>query len=155
MLLRTEYRCHFKYTVKYPYHHLLIKLRALCEHGMAVKIFQTEQIGSALRASGSNFRRVNLRKTAAAQILAKSPRNALLNAELGALFYIAQRQRPEIQLRLQRSIHLPFVDCYRHRRAWPGKYADFTDTDFKTVRCALFRCYGARYFYRRLFGKFL
>ena len=94
VLFRTEHRRCFKYPVKYPYHHLFIKLWALFQNCRTVKIIQLENIGSALGSLGTDFGSMDFRKALGCQEITEASYNSFLDAELGAFPDISQGYRP-------------------------------------------------------------
>ena len=115
MLLCAEYRSGLKYTVKNAYHHLFIKLRALCQNSRFMKIAQLEQVCTALCTSGSDLRCVDLGKSLFIEIITKCPHQSFLDLEFCTLLHITQGDRTIIQLCLQGSIQFPFVNGQRKR----------------------------------------
>ena len=85
MLFRAEYRAGFKNPVKNPYHHLLIKLRALFQNRRLMKIGQFENIRSPFSASGAQLGGMDLCKSLAVQKIPKAPDNSFLDPETGQL----------------------------------------------------------------------
>ena len=115
MLLCTEYRAGLKYTVKNTYHHLFIKLRALCQNCRFMEITQLEQVCTTLCTSGSDLRCVDLGEPLLIEVITKCPHQSLLDLEFCTLLHITQGDRTIIQLCLQGSVQLPFVDGQRKR----------------------------------------
>ena len=62
MLLCTKYRSSLKHTVKHADHHLLVKLRALCEYRRTVEIIKLKYIRTALCSLCSDLWSSDLRE---------------------------------------------------------------------------------------------
>ena len=114
MLLRPEYGGSLKDPVVYPYHGLLVKLRALAQLRLLSKVVQLKHIGAALRSSGHNFRGVDFRKALAVEIIPKAPDNPFLNLEFGPFSHIPQGYGADRQFGFQGGVHLPLVDWKGH-----------------------------------------
>ena len=103
MLLRPEHRSNLHHTVKHADHHLLVKLRALSQHGGPGEVFQFKDIRASLRPSGPDLRRVDLRETLTIQEVPECTRQSFLNPELRPFPYIPQGDRSIVKLSLQRG----------------------------------------------------
>ena len=137
VLLRTEYRASLEDTVKHAYHHLLIELGALCQHSRAVEIIQTEQVGTALSALGSELRGMNFCEALAVKEIPEGSYHALLNPELCTLSYVPKGNRSAVQLGVQGSVQLPFSNRQRHGRSRLRQYGDAGQSKLHAVRGAL------------------
>ena len=62
VLFCTEYRSGLKHAVKYADHHLLVELRALCEHCRTVEIIKLKYVRTALCSLGSDLWGTDFRK---------------------------------------------------------------------------------------------
>ena len=121
VLFRPENRGRFKHPVKHAHHHLLVKLRALRQHGGPVKIVQPENVRAALRSPGSDLGRMDLGKALFSQILPKAPHHSLLDPEAGPLSDISEGNGPQIQTGFQGNVHLRLRDGNRQRRGGAGQ----------------------------------
>ena len=122
VLFCPEHRPRLKHPVKDAYHHLLVKLRALCQHCRMMKIVQPEKVRAAFRPFRSDLRRMNLRKSLTVKEIPEPSYDSFLDSEFCSLPDIAQRYGSHVQLRLQRSVHFPFGNRQRHRRGRLRKY---------------------------------
>ena len=113
VFLCTEYRAGLKYAVKNTYHHLFVKLRALCQDGRFVEVAQLEQVCTTLCASGSDLRCVDLGKSFFVEIITECTHQSFLDLEFCTLLHVTQGDRTIVQFCLQGSVQFPFVDCQR------------------------------------------
>ena len=90
VLFCPEHRGCLKYPVIDSHHGLFIKLGTLAQLCFFIEVIQTEHIGTALRASGHDFGRMDLRKALAEQIVPESSYDPFLYLKLCPLPDISQ-----------------------------------------------------------------
>ena len=111
MFLCTEYRTGLKYAVKNTYHHLFVKLWALCQDGRFVEVAQLEQVCATLCTSSSDLWCVDLGKSFFVEIITECTHQRFLDLEFCTLLHITQSDGTIVQFCLQGSVQFPFVDC--------------------------------------------
>ena len=90
VLLGTEHRSRLEYPVIDTHHGLLVKLRALSQLCLFVKVIQPEHIGAAFCAAGHNLRRADFRKMLGMKEIPEASDDAFLNA-MGFLSVMGRR----------------------------------------------------------------
>ena len=90
MFLSTENRSGLKYSVKNSHHHLFVKLWALSQNSRFMEIAEFKQVRASLSTSGSDLRRMDLRKSIFIEIITKSPCQSFLDFKSCALLNIAE-----------------------------------------------------------------
>ena len=110
VLLGTEHRSRLEYPVIDTHHGLLVKLRALSQLCLLVKVIQPEHIGAAFCAAGHDLRRADFRKMLGMKEIPEASDDTFLNAEFRPFHGVSQRDGAKGKLRLQGSVQLPLAD---------------------------------------------
>ena len=93
MFLGTEYRSGLKHAIKNTYHHLFVKLRALCKDSRFVEIAEFEKVCTTLGSSCPDLRCMDFSKSLFVEEITESTCQRFLNLEFGALLHITECDR--------------------------------------------------------------
>ena len=147
MRLSPKNRSYLIYPLVHTYHHLFIKLRALRQVSLPIKVFYRKKIRTAFCSGKYQLGRVDLCKFSLLQKYSYSPAYSLLQFKNSPLLCIAQSNRPCIQQMFQRNLQFFAVKgcCTFPFRL--GKYLYFQQLEFHSIFCSqpFFRPYFCLY----------
>ena len=133
MALGAVHAADLKHAAKCAREVLLVELRGLGEVSRVAEVVQLEQVGAALRARDYDFGRVDMGKALRLHILRKAVRDGALHAEHRLLDRVAQRNRTQRQVNVERQAHILFAQRHRQLVVRTAEHADRTEHNLDAV----------------------
>ena len=112
---------------------LLVELRGLRKVGRIAEVVQLEQVRAALCARDNDLGRVDVGKALRLHIFRKAVRNRALNAEYRLLARMAQGDRAQRQVDVERQAHILLAERHGELLVGAAEYLDRRQDDLHTV----------------------
>ena len=129
-------RADFKYAAESACEVLLVELRGLRKVSRVAEVVELEQVCAALSARDNDFRGVDMGEALRQHILRKAVRNRALYAEDRLLARMAQGDRAERQVNVERQTHILLADRHRQLVIRLAEHLECAQDDLYAVLCA-------------------